>query len=184
MGGRVFIAAGHHPERPGAGFEGFYEHDEAERWLDEMFTLDPEQRTLVRVPTGALEKKCNFINYRCKVTDVAIELHFNSAVNADGEHVGAGCESLFMPGSPSSERLAKVCQDVLGPMLPPSRGLLAGWYRQDEKRGAYFFLQRTRCAAAILEPEFVHRRDVIQSKRPIVARALARALGAYVGVEL
>ena len=30
----IFLSAGHYPSRPGAGFEGFFEHDEAMLWAD------------------------------------------------------------------------------------------------------------------------------------------------------
>ena len=182
--GKVFIAAGHHPKAPGAGFEGFYEHDEADRWLDVMFALDPDGRVLVRVPTGPLKDKAEFINRRCTGGDIAVELHFNSAVNAAGEHVGSGCVTLYYPNSEPGLRLADACQEVLAAAFPPSRGLVAGWYRGDQSRGAYYFLERVRCPSVILEPEFINHRDLIQSKRAEVAPALAVALAAYVGEKL
>ena len=148
--GKVFIAAGHHPKAPGAGFEGFYEHDEADRWLDVMFALDLDGRVLVRVPTGPLKDKAEFINRNSE------------------------------PGL----RLADACQEVLAAAFPPSRGLVAGWYRGDQSRGAYYFLERVRCPSVILEPEFINHRDLIQSKRAEVAPALAVALAAYVGEKL
>lgn len=181
---KVFIAAGHHPKAPGAGFEGFYEHDEADRWLDEMFKLDLDGRVLVRIPTGPLKDKADFVNRRCAPGDVALELHFNSAVNAAGERVGSGSVTLYCPNSEEGMQLAHAAQEVLKAHFPPDRGIVAGWYRGDQTRGGYYFLERTRCPAIILEPEFVHHRDLIQAKRAEVAPAIAVAMAAYVGEKL
>ena len=185
MGGKVFIAAGHYPTAPGAGFEGFYEHEEATRWVSVMTALDPDARVLVPVPTGTLKEKTVFINKRCdRQRDVAVEIHFNSFVDTQGNHKGSGCVSLFYPDSKTSAALANACQEVLKVHFPPDRGIAAGWYRGNELRGPYYFLAKTSCAAVILEPEFVHHRELIQSKRQEVAQALAAMLAEYVGSKL
>lgn len=185
MAGKVFIAPGHYPEAPGAGFEGFYEHDEALRWVDVITRSDPDERVFVRVPGLTLREKALFINKRCHTErDIAVELHFNSFVDEHNQHRGSGSVTLYYPGSSASEKLARACQKVLAAHFPPDRGVVAGWYRGDERRGPYYFLAKTACPAVILEPEFVHHRDLIQSKRAEVAQALAAALAGYVGVKL
>lgn len=186
MGGKVYIAAGHYPLAPGAGVDGFYEHDEANRWLDEMFKLDPDGRVLIRIPTGQLKAKTDFVNTRCSAeNDVAVELHFNAFKDpVTGERKGSGCVTLYMPGSEAGAHLANACQDVLKIHFPPDRGIVEGWYRGNEEKGPYFFLAHTKCPAVILEPEFIHHRELIQSKRVEVAQALAVTLAGYVGAKL
>jgi len=169
----IFLAAGHYPERPGAGFEGFFEHDEAVKWVR---AIDDELGDMCTpVPDGTLRAKTDFINKRCKLNDVAIEIHFNSFVK-DGVHVGDGCVTLYCPGSAAGMQLAASLQGALGAVFVPSRGIVAGWYRGDKAKGPYFFLERTRCPAAIIEPEFVHHGPLIQANRAAACAKLAAAL--------
>lgn len=185
MGGKVFITPGHYPGAPGAGLDGFYEHDEAVRWVEVIRQADPDSNVFVCVPGLTLKEKAIFINRRCHAErDVAVEIHFNSFVDEQGQHKGSGSVSLYYPGSSDSKQLAQACQGVLAEHFPPDRGVVAGWYRGDERRGPYYFLEKIACPAVILEPEFVHHRDIIQSRRNTVALALAAALAAYVGVKL
>lgn len=171
---KIFVAAGHHATRPGAGRDGFYEHDEAVRWVDELMTQD-NRGLLIRVPDGELKKKVDFINYRCRWDDLAVEVHFNAAVDNDGKDVGSGCVTLYMPGSEDGERFARLCQTALTSVFQPDRGVVEGWYRGEKSRGAYFFLEKTRCVATILEPEFVRHREVIQNGRVAACAALYEA---------
>jgi len=160
----IFISAGHHPGSPGATHERFIEHDEAVIWAD---TFDIKMGIdCVMVPPGTLQSKVNFINARLMNGDIAIEIHFNSAMK-DGKHVGRGCETLYYPGSESGLHIAQLCQQALEQCFPPSRGVKEGWYRMDPKRGPDFFLARTKCPAVIIEPEFVHHSELIIENREI-----------------
>jgi len=159
----IFISAGHHPGAPGATFERFIEHDEAVIWSGLMNDSLGESGTLV--PPGTLQSKVDFINSRLLNGDVAIEIHFNAARDKDNLPVGKGCETLYYPGSENGKHLATLCQEALALCFPPSRGVKEGWYRMDPERGADFFLARTKCPAIILEPEFVHRSDLIIENR-------------------
>lgn len=174
----IFISAGHYPAAPGATFERFIEHDEAVLWADLMADQLGEAATLV--PTGVLQTKVAFINSRLLNGDVAIEIHFNSAI-ADGKHVGRGCETLYYPGSEPGEHIATLCQEALALVFPPSRGVKEGWYRMDPTRGPDFFLARTKCPAVILEPEFVHHADLIHDNRQMAVSLLIDALKEYDG---
>lgn len=183
---KVFLAAGHYPSSPGAGFEGFYEHDEAVRWVqciaaNETHDALGQESMYVVVPTGDLRSKAQFINARVRPGDIAVEIHFNSAVDrTTGERIGSGCVTLYMPNSALGRVLAEECQSALVEAIGnKDRGVVEGWYRGDRSKGPYYFLERTRCPAVILEPEFVHRKDVITGCRTTACAALHRAFCEY-----
>ncbi len=173
----IFISAGHHPAAPGATFDRFIEHDEAIIWAEQMADKLGLDSTLV--PVGTLSQKVSYINARIMDGDVAIEIHFNAARDADNEPIGRGCETLYYPGSERGEHLATQCQDALALAFPPDRGIKEGWYRMDPKRGADFFLARTKCPAVILEPEFVHRSDLIVEHKDMAIGLLIDNLKEY-----
>lgn len=176
----IFISAGHHPAKPGAKFERFIEHDEAVIWSELLVDAIGPSATLV--PPGTLQGKVDFINARLLNGDIAAEIHFNSAV-AEGKHVGRGCETLYYPGSDKGKALASSVQEALAVVFPPSRGVKEGWYRMDPARGPDFFLARTKCPAVILEPEFVHRFDLIVENRSEAINALSKALKGFTNDE-
>ena len=177
---RIFLAAGHYPAKPGACYKGYCEHDEAVLWTESFQELLGER--VVVIPPGTLQTKADYINARVQPGDVAIEIHFNSFVKA-GEHVGKGCVTLFYPGSSNGMALADVCQSAMASCFEPSRGCKEGWYRGKQERGAYFFLEKTRCPAVILEPQFIHLKESIVSNRAGCCFALATALTKYLGDE-
>lgn len=171
---RYFISAGHHPAAPGAVNGVFVEHDEAVLWQDTLCELLGD--FAVRVPVGVLRTKVDFINARVLDGDVAIEIHFNAAQDENGTPVGRGCETLHYPGSQAGIALAHMCQDVMSEFYAPDRGVKEGWYRLDPSRGPNFFLARTRCPAVIIEPEFVHRYDIIRAKKDNFLECLSKVL--------
>jgi len=173
----IFISAGHHPAKPGATFQRFIEHDEAVIWSELLYDTIGTGASLV--PPGTLQAKVDFINARILNGDIAIEVHFNSA-KANGQHVGRGCETLYYPGSEKGEKLATAAQAALAEVFPPSRGVKEGYYRMDPSRGADFFLARTKCPAIIIEPEFVHRFDIITDNRTEAIIKLSKALREFI----
>jgi N-acetylmuramoyl-L-alanine amidase len=160
----IFISAGHYPAHPGATHERFIEHDEAVVWrnllIDKLIPLE-----VMSVPSEVLRSKVDFINARLQNGDLALEIHFNSALDKEGNHVGRGCETLYYPGSKKGKEFAEACQIALAEVFPPDRGVKEGWYRMDPTRGADFFLEKTKCPAVIIEPEFVHHSNIIQDNR-------------------
>lgn len=176
----ILVSAGHHPTQPGALFGDFVEHDEAMLWVVEI-ARHLGGRGLV-VPPGVLAKKVDFINRHDPA--LAIEIHFNDAwkdrnadcVQQDDEHVGTGCETLYMPGSPRGESLAHAVQDSIAAIFAPDRGIKAGYYRMDPARGPDFFLARTVCPSIIVEPDFVTNADRIRANRAGACAAIATAL--------
>jgi N-acetylmuramoyl-L-alanine amidase len=177
----IFISAGHHPAAPGAKFDRFIEHDEATIWADKMAHKLGLDSSLV--PVGTLQQKVSYINARLMDGDIAIEIHFNAARDADNKPVGRGCETLYYPGSVKGELLATLCQDALAEVFPPDRGVKEGWYRMDPNRGPDFFLARTKCPAVILEPEFVHHANLIIENRDKAIGMLVDSLQEYVDVR-
>ena len=170
----IFISAGHYPSAPGAKYERFIEHDEAIIWQQELGAkLGP---LCLEVPPGILRTKVDFINERIMNGDIAIEVHFNAALDSAGNNVGRGSESLYYPGSERGKKLAEHCQAVLSEVYPPDRGAKEGWYRMDPSRGADFFLAKTKCAAVIIEPEFVHRSQIITDNKEVAINNLAEML--------
>jgi N-acetylmuramoyl-L-alanine amidase len=168
----IFVSAGHYPSKPGATYHGFAEYDEAAIWAEAIVELLGDEAMLV--PTGFLGHKVGFINAR--EPTLAMEIHFNAATDADGNNVGRGCETLYYPGSIKGERLAEIVHGALTPVFEPDRGIKEGWYRMDEKNGPDYFLAKTSCPAIIIEPEFIHRKDIIQDNRLVACELLATAL--------
>lgn len=176
----ILISAGHHPSAPGAKLGDFVEHDEAMLWVVEIARY-LGTRGLV-VPPGTLAKKVEFINRHDP--SATVEIHFNDAwkdKNGDGmvqddEHVGKGCETLYMPGSERGRSLAEALHGPLAALFPPDRGVKEGWYRMDPKRGPDFFLSRTACPAVIVEPDFVENAERLRKFRPVACAAIASAL--------
>jgi N-acetylmuramoyl-L-alanine amidase len=172
----IFISAGHYPSAPGAKWERFVEHDEATVWADLLVAQIDDS---MRVPTGILRDKVNFINERVMNGDIAVEIHFNAARDKNNNPVGRGCETLYYPGSDRGEKLAEICQVALKSFYPPDRGAKEGWYRMDVSKGPDFFLAKTTCTAVIVEPEFVHRSQTIQDNSYLAINSLAKALVAF-----
>lgn len=184
MSGRMFLAAGHYPAEPGAGFEGFFEHDEADRWLALVASAMPSHNVEF-VPTGTLSTKTRWINARAQPGDFAVELHFNSyegnpMIDDRGPN---GCVVLYQPGSTRGKRLAEIMLAHLAGVFPPARGVDEGWYRGDQSRGTYWFLAKTVCPAVILEPEFINHRTLIQSSRSAGCAAILSAANEFAAIK-
>jgi len=187
----IFISAGHHETSQGARFGSYSEYYFTVKWADKICSLLDDR--VVRVPDGTLKTKTPFINDYIKDNPsdapfLAVEIHFNSAkmwrdqnangVIDDGEmvNVGRGSETLFYPGSKTGEPIANKVQDSLSRVCPPNRGAKPGWYQMNPAKGPDFFLARTRCAAIIIEPEFIDNIDVITSKLDEACAAIAETL--------
>ena len=180
----IFVSAGHYPSKPGATHEGFTEYDEAIIWAELIVEALGNEGVLV--PTGFLGQKIDFINARSP--DLAIEIHFNSFkvwkdANQDGimtddelHAAGRGSETLYYPGSKSGHRLAELVQLAVSKLFKPDRGVKEGYYRMQKKNGPDFFLAKTTCPAVIVEPEFIHRKELIQENREASCELITSAL--------
>ncbi len=170
----IFISAGHYPQAPGAGFEDFYEHDEAMLWATIIQGLIEMSSDLV--PTGVLREKLQYINNRSNGDDLALEIHFNAAKDSGGKNVGRGCETLYYPASEKGRALATIINDAMARHFKPNRGVKEGYYRMNPDNGPDFFLARTHCPAVIIEPDFIHRKALIQDGRQDCCASIAEAL--------
>lgn len=169
----IFISAGHYPQKPGAGYDGFFEHDEAVKWAEHI-AIHIQDSCIV--PFGILATKIAFINNRKEEHDLAIEIHFNSAVNSKGEHIGRGCETLYYPNSVKGKILATTVNAAMAEIMLPDRGIKEGWYKMNKENGPDFFLARTHCPAIIIEPDFIHRKELIQDSIRQCCELIAAAL--------
>lgn len=170
----IIIFAGHHPASPGASYNGFAEHDEAVRWIELIDSYLDD--VVITGPIGTLNTKVNYVNKRNP--HLTMDLHFNSAIDNSGHRIGSGSETLYCPGSVKGKGVAMIVQSKLGAVCAPDRGAKEGWYRADPKFGPDWFLVRTSCPAIIIEPDFIHRRDEIQTAHGDACIAIAAGLRA------
>lgn len=181
----ILVSIGHHPYRKGACYKNFCEFDEAKIWQALICHYLGEHG--LGVPTGVLKEKIDFINAQPDAT-LAVEIHFNAAVkwvDKDGDgvydegedvHVGKGCETLYYPNSEKGKLAAHIVQDKLSTIFEPDRGAKEGWYKMNKANGADMFLKRTKCTSLIIEPEFIHRKELIQKNRHEACVVIANAL--------
>lgn len=169
----ILLSAGHHQLMKGASFEGFNEHDEALKWVS-LIAHHMASDCMV-IPAGTLKNKIEFIN-EVKSGTLAVEIHFNAAINSLGEHIGSGCETLHYPTSSIGRKLAQDVQKTLSNYFQPDRGVKEGWYRMNPENGPDFFLARTKMPAIIIEPEFIHNKKQIIEMREQCCISLAKTL--------
>lgn len=177
---RVALSIAHCPADQGAKACGTTEHIESGIWtgLVQQFLEEKGVEVFV-VPVGGLTKKVRAVNEaNCAL---AVEIHFNSSVSKAAK----GCETLFCPGSTKGAKAADIVQrHLVVAMCNPDRGIKEGWYRMDKPgvvdylgdvdgdESLDYFLKATNCPAIIVEPEFIHRMDVIADKRGEGAMAI------------
>lgn len=174
----IYLSAGHNPDARGAHSGDFYEHDEAVRWVEELYAHIGKDKAIY-VPTGTLTKKIAFINQGNPT--IAVEIHFNSLDSERTLPSERGCMSLYMPGSVKGKSLAEACQSVLAPLFPPSFGVREGYYQLNPSKPPDAFLADTVCPAVILEPDFIDMKERILLMRAEACEKLAVALMAWVG---
>lgn len=176
----IYVSIGHHESAKGASFDDFNEYDEATIWAKMLVAMLADSSKLV--PPGTLKDKVNYINSQ-KDAVCAIEIHFNSAKDSNGNNIGSGSETLYCPNSMFGFKLATCVQKELNKIFKPDRGVKEGWYRMNPKNGPDFFLIQTKVPSVIVEPEFIHRREFIMTHRDDGCLAIARGLQNYVEGE-
>lgn len=167
---RIALSTGHSPFEDGADHDGLNEHELAAEWVAIIGSYLHGKAEIIHVPTGYLRAKVDFINEQnC---DHAVEVHFNSA------HVPVvGYETLHCPNSVKGIDLAMKLQQAMHSVLPTrNRGIKEGWYQGDKKNGPLFFLEKTNCPAAIIEPAFIQNYRLIEPYKRNCCRAIAEAL--------
>ena len=73
----ILLSAGHHPAAVGACYNGFCEHDEAVKWVDELNKLLTPRIDTMIVPTGRLQSKIDYINKILSSTSEAVFIKSN-----------------------------------------------------------------------------------------------------------
>lgn len=173
----IIVTPGHYGSATGAtNPNGFSEYPETRHWAHFLCRcLGNKGRYVAAQPLPA---KVRAINKLCKEREVtlAIEIHFNSAKNSLGQHVGEGSETLYYPDSERGKYYATRVQEVLGRLFPPDRGVKEGWYRRRQTSGALYFLEYTHCPAIIIEPEFIHLERRITQRREACCDDLSQLL--------
>lgn len=179
----IFLSAGHYPDSPGACFFDFCEHAEAFKWVTKISFLIRQQTHVATVPGVLLPEKIKWINeFNSEPGDLAVEIHFNSNVDAKG------CETLYCPGSEKSMKAAGIIQGSLESLFTPGRGIKEAWYKMDrpghidypgdingdEKLDA--FIKNTKPPAIIIEPDFISQRSRIEQNRDSACVVLADAI--------
>ena len=185
---RICLSYAHYPRRPGAGFNGVYEHELSISWTDMLKALLEARGAQVEItPVGPLRPKVQFINEGN--FDAALEIHFNGSANK----TVAGVETLYCPGSKKGRRFAQVVHDSYAPVMHNrDRGIKEGWYRMDRPNiedypgdvegdeKADYFLKYTNCPALIPEPDFMAQLGNINSRGTAACSALADGIIQYV----
>lgn len=191
----ILLSAGHYPESPGACWPArasgdtpvLCEHEEAMRWVNTIQYHIRNQMAVDIVPTGPLEKKVEIINEIARGNRPVLlvaEIHFNSCGGCGAK----GSETLYCQGSVKGKRAAQTVQYRLGGIMLPDRGVKEGWYRMD-KPGVVdypgdvegdekidYFLRETDPIALIIEPEFIHNRNMIHAYRDLACVEIALGL--------
>lgn len=165
----IVLSAGHHKGRPGACYEAFCEHDEALRWVHLIRGMLGGDVSVL-APVGVLRHKVEFINVNKPL--LAIEIHFNS----DTKHSGRGSETLYYPSSVKGKACADIIQSELGRVFEPNRGIKEGYYQLNPERGPDYFLAKTTCTSLIIEPEFIHNKELIINGREVGCQIIASTL--------
>jgi N-acetylmuramoyl-L-alanine amidase len=185
----IILSGGHYEGAVGAKSDGFAEFPNTLLWAEmvQEYLWKLYRVTAHISPSGTLRQKVEAINALLEASPnrahaVAVEIHFNSAVGARGS------ETLYCPGSIRGQSLAQAIQARLGALFPPSRGVKEGWYRMDRPgivdywgdedgdEKPDYFLKMTHCPAAIVEPEFVQNRHLLESGQPEACEAIARGI--------
>ena len=175
----ILVSAGHHPSAKGAHHGDFYEHDEAVLWRDELVTQLGGMGKAVPVPDAdspmAEAQKAGFINLADDAR-LAVEIHFNSLDTTQTLPAERGCLTYYYPGSQTGRRMAQQVQEVMRQYFTPDLGAHDGYVQMNKTMGVIWFLATTKCPALIIEPQFIDRKEDIQSKRHDCCVALATVL--------
>ena len=175
----IIISAGHNPQKVGACNGDFCEYPVATDWIKEIHSLIEPIYPCIIVPTGTLTSKVTFINSHPEAV-VAVELHFNSNVNAEG------VEALHHPRSKNGKILAEMFCDGFEKrgLFLPNRGAKIGYYQMNPDKPIDFFLRMTNPVACILEPDFISQKRRIVENKEEACYAIANILIDFVTTTL
>lgn len=172
----ILLSIGHNKESKGACNGDICEFDIASDWIQEIHKhLNTALVPCEVVPSGSLSEKVNYINEQD--TLAAIELHFNSNINARGS------ECLHYPESEQGMDLARRIQFEfnMNGIFQPNRGIKEGWYYSngEKSKNLLYFLKETKCPSVIIEPQFIYYINDIMENRQMGCLSIANALTKY-----
>ena len=155
MNKKIFIVTGHNEHKGGASgtYKGkrYTEYDIATDWTRQIYNSLAGSYPIELIDNKSLTEKVKEINNNNPL--FAIELHFNSNVNASGS------ETLHFPNSSKGIRLAKLVQEEFNrvDIFQPDRGVKPGYFYNEygEANGIVYFLRKTKCPSVLIEPEFM-----------------------------
>jgi len=172
----IFVSAGHHQQAQGAAHGLFSEWREAQVWQSLLVSqLAYHGLDVMPVPSGTINDKAEFINQYCDSSDLALEIHFNSQ-QQKGHVIGQGGEALFHPACAPGRLAAQALQGAVSVVFSLDGNAVEGWFRGNPDNGLDWFLDRVRCAAVIIAPDYVEREAVIVQNRESACRSMAKAL--------
>ena len=169
---KIFIAAGHGADDPGAVGSGTNERDETIKIVNGvppiLAKIAPSTAEIVVVPNDLkLEGEVSYINsnYTNLSEDICLEVHLNS--NAGDP--GTGTETYY-GYQPLAETMQKVMVQILG---LPNRLVKAG--------NQFYFNKMTKPASAILELGFINNAADLVRVQQRGADAVALGIAEYFG---
>lgn len=171
----ILLSAGHYPRKPGACFGAFCEHEEAVLWCNYvMRDIKAMGYACDVTKTGRLSNKV--VELEKVKASLSVEIHFNSARDSQGKHVGQGTETLYYPNSFLGKLSAIEVQVRLAPVFGRDRGIKEGWYQMNPDKGADHFLRARGTTCLIIEPEFIQFEQKIISYRGPGSKSIAQGL--------
>lgn len=154
----ILLSVGHYFEAPGAcNDDGICEWEIARGWMNKIYHGLIPHLPVSMVRGEKLGEKVRFINNHTDVK-IAVELHFNSNVNAKGS------ETLHYPGSKSGKEFAEIVQKHFykREIFQPNRGAKPGYHQMDPTKPIDYFLRKTKCTSIIIEPDFISQIERIE----------------------
>ena len=156
---RVFLSAGHTPERPGAVIPDYEfderldlrEHDLAHRIVSDLAGALRVARPEV-VPALRLSQRIAYINRWSEPGDLAVEIHLNAAPSERAN----GAEAFYYGDSATGRHLGFMLVARIADLGRRRRGA-----KRDTRShaGSLSFLRRTKPWAALVEVEFITNPD-------------------------
>lgn len=175
---QFIIIPGHNEQEPGSCSDNYCENELAKEWAKQIFdnlaleSFDPLLISSDEYPE--LQDKVQIVN---EINPIgAVELHFNSNIDAKGS------ESLYYPGSEKGKELASYVQEQFekNDVFQPNRGVKEGYYwSEGEKGGILYLLRKTTCPTVIIESEFISNEEVIINNKDIGCQSISQAISLF-----
>lgn len=164
----ITVNAGHSAKAPGAGANGYKEHEVARKIKDKVIsglkkvgvrTVDTTSDA--STPSAVLAEQARKCNAQPKNGRLDVSIHLNSGG-------GTGCEVLYYDQKALAAKVSEAIADV------------AGWKNRGAKeRKDLYFLRNTKAPAILIEVCFIDSKsdmDKLNAKMDSIANAIVKAL--------